>query len=119
MHPITLFTAEEINTGHSSLRFEALSNESGTLLINISEPSKTSMVKSPMQRFLEHHNGPNGVQHIALESSNIFASIREMRAAKSGFGFMPHPGKEYYRCASHHALAKLNDEPSKYVATRG
>jgi hypothetical protein len=94
-----MFTPDDINTGNSSLRVEALSNDSGTFLVNISEPSKTSAIKSPMQRFLENHNGPNGVQHIALESSDIFATVRAMSAANSGFGFMPHPGQEYYRCA--------------------
>jgi hypothetical protein len=81
-----------------------LGNASGSVILGLSEPKLGTTGKSPMQRFLEHHDGP-GVQHIAIESEDIFATLRRMRdhddgdGAAPGIGFMPRPGKEYYQCA--------------------
>lgn len=52
------------------------------------------------QTYLEQNGGP-GLQHLALKSDNIFATLREMRARSNqgGFDFMPRASPDYYRCA--------------------
>ena len=99
MHRGVTFHTGDIGTSASGLTFEVVSNNEGTILFNITEPTQGTAVKSPMQRFLDHHRG-SGVQHIALEARDIFAAVRRMRAKRgAGLGFMPRPSAEYYRCA--------------------
>ena len=51
------------------------------------------------QTYLEQNGGP-GLQHLALKTDNIFATLREMRARtdQGGFDFMPRASLDYYRC---------------------
>ena len=95
MHPLGEY--DLVQTEKSALAFDALSNDSGTVLVNVVEPKGANASKSPMQRFLDHHHG-NGVQHVALEVDDIFAAVRAMRQHRGGLGFMPRPSSEYYRC---------------------
>ncbi len=50
------------------------------------------------QTYLEQNGGP-GLQHLALKTDNIFATLREMRARtdQGGFDFMPRASPDYYR----------------------
>jgi 4-hydroxyphenylpyruvate dioxygenase len=55
--------------------------------------------KSQIQTYLEQNEGA-GLQHLALKTSDIFATIRKMRDASQGmFGFelMKRPSNQYYR----------------------
>lgn len=55
--------------------------------------------KSQIQTYLEQNEGA-GLQHLALKTSDIFATIRKMRDASHGlFGFelMKRPSDAYYR----------------------
>ena len=95
------FDSEDVCTTKSAFKFANLANSSGTLIMGFVEPLQGTADKSPMQRFLDHHGGP-GVQHIAIASQDIFATLRRMRssgAAAPGLGFMPRPSKAYYECA--------------------
>jgi 4-hydroxyphenylpyruvate dioxygenase len=61
------------------------------------EPTTGTRRKSQIQTYLDHNNG-SGVQHIALKTDNIFATMRELRKRTlcGGFDFMPAPGQDYY-----------------------
>lgn len=55
--------------------------------------------KSQIQTFLEQNEGA-GLQHLALKTDDIFATIRKMREAEESFGgfeLMKRPSDEYYR----------------------
>jgi len=55
--------------------------------------------KSQIQTYLEQNEGA-GLQHLALKTDDIFATIRQMREAEEmfgGFELMKRPSDEYYR----------------------
>ena len=53
------------------------------------------------QTYLEQ-NGGAGLQHLALKTDDVFATLREMRARtdQGGFDFMPRASPDYYRRAA-------------------
>lgn len=53
------------------------------------------------QTYLEQ-NGGAGLQHLALKTDDVFATLREMRAHtdQGGFDFMPRASPDYYRRAA-------------------
>ena len=55
--------------------------------------------KSQIQTYLEQNEGA-GLQHLALKTDDIFATIRKMKDAEEmfgGFELMKRPSDEYYR----------------------
>ncbi len=50
-----------------------------------------------MQTYLEQNEGP-GLQHLALKTDDIFATMRELRRRSNagGFDFMPPASDAYY-----------------------
>lgn len=96
-HEFSEFTAADVGTVDSGLNSMVLANNSEFVLMPINEPTFGTKRKSQIQSYLEHNNGA-GVQHLALMSENIFATMREMkkRSYVGGFEFMPAPGREYY-----------------------
>jgi len=93
-HTFSKFTKEEINTPYTSLNSEVLSsnNERVLLPINESAPGKK---ESQILEYLKAYNGP-GVQHLALKSSNILATVKAMREKSDvGFEFIPTPATYY------------------------
>jgi 4-hydroxyphenylpyruvate dioxygenase-like putative hemolysin len=59
-----------------------------------------SKVALRAQTYLEQNLGP-GLQHLALKSDDIFATLAEMRrrSEAGGFDFMPPASDSYYECA--------------------
>jgi len=74
-----------------------LANNEESVLLPINEPTFGTRRKSQIQTYLEHNNGA-GVQHLALLTSDIFSTMKEMKMRSSigGFEFMPAPGAAYY-----------------------
>jgi len=67
-------------------------NERVLLPINESAPGKK---ESQITEYLKAYNGP-GVQHLALKSSNILATVKAMREHSDvGFEFIPTPAVYY------------------------
>jgi len=94
MHTFAKFTKEEIMTKWTSLNSEVLSNNNFRLLLPINE-SAPGKKESQILEYLKAYNGP-GVQHIALKSKNIFATIMSMIKMKDfGFDFIPTPASYY------------------------
>jgi 4-hydroxyphenylpyruvate dioxygenase len=96
-HEFSEFTAEDVGTVDSGLNSMVLANNNEYVLLPINEPTHGTRRKSQIQNYLEHNNG-SGVQHIAVKTEDIFATMREMkkRTDFGGFDFMPAPGPEYY-----------------------
>jgi len=92
------FDAEQISTEYSALRSTVMWNGRGvTMPINEPAPGRK---KSQIQEYLEHYVGP-GVQHVAMATSDIVATVGELR--RRGIRFLV-PPPTYYddaraRCA--------------------
>jgi 4-hydroxyphenylpyruvate dioxygenase len=84
-----LFMHFDINTGKSALMSKVVSSTDGWVKLPINEPSSRN---SQIQEYLDRYNGP-GVQHIALLTPNIIATIAEMR--RMGQEFLEVPDTYY------------------------
>lgn len=95
LHSFAKFTKEEIQTKWTSLNSEVLSNNNFRVLLPINE-SAEGKKESQILEYLKAYNGP-GVQHIALKTANIFASVEMINDNSDvGFEFIPTP-ETYYK----------------------
>jgi 4-hydroxyphenylpyruvate dioxygenase len=78
-----------IKTFRSGLYSEALISPNRQVQFNINEPTSAN---SQIQEFLDANNG-SGIQHLALQSTNILQTVGEMR--RRGLSFLSMP-KTYY-----------------------
>ncbi|MBC8076074.1 MAG: 4-hydroxyphenylpyruvate dioxygenase, partial [Chloroflexales bacterium] len=85
------FDDADISTEYSALMSKVMQNGSGRVKFPINEPAGGRR-KSQIEEFIEYYGGP-GVQHIALASGNIMASVDALRAA--GVPFLRVP-QSYY-----------------------
>ncbi|WP_333769278.1 4-hydroxyphenylpyruvate dioxygenase [Streptomyces sp. IBSBF 2435] len=85
------FVGDDIATEYSALMSKVVAD--GTLKVKfpLNEPA-AGKKKSQIDEYLEFYGGP-GVQHIALATNDIVASVREMRAA--GVEFLDTPDSYY------------------------
>jgi 4-hydroxyphenylpyruvate dioxygenase len=98
-HEFAEFTAEDVGTVDSGLNSVVLANNSENVLLPVNEPTFGTRRKSQIQTYLEQNEGA-GLQHLALKTRDIFATLRQMRAAAAagaGLEFMPRPSDAYYR----------------------
>lgn len=79
----------DIDTGRSSLMSKVVGDTDGYIRLPINEPSSEN---SQIQEFLDEFNGP-GVQHVALLTSDIVATVNEMR--RQGVDFLSVPDTYY------------------------
>jgi 4-hydroxyphenylpyruvate dioxygenase len=96
-HEFAEFVAADVGTLDSGLNSVVLASNDETVLLPLNEPTHGTRRKSQIQTFLEQHGGP-GVQHLALKTDDIFATLRAMRDATSlgGFEFLRAAREEYY-----------------------
>uniref|UniRef100_A0A6B2L5Y4 4-hydroxyphenylpyruvate dioxygenase n=1 Tax=Arcella intermedia TaxID=1963864 RepID=A0A6B2L5Y4_9EUKA len=94
-HVFAFFTKEEIQTEYTSLNSTVMANNYDTVLMPINEPAKKKR-ESQITEFLKANNGP-GVQHIALFTHDIIATIEKMVAVQQygGFELIPTPAAYY------------------------
>jgi 4-hydroxyphenylpyruvate dioxygenase len=71
------FDDKDISTEYSALMSKVVQNGTGRIKFPLNEPAK-SRRKSQIEEFLQFHGGP-GVQHIAMATDNIVATVRAMR----------------------------------------
>ncbi|GMH42765.1 hypothetical protein BSKO_10684 [Bryopsis sp. KO-2023] len=97
-HEFAEFTAEDVGTVESGLNSMVLANNNETVLLPVNEPIHGTKRQSQIQTFLDHNCGP-GLQHLALKTDDVFATVAEMRKYSEfgGFEFMPRPSDSYYR----------------------
>ncbi|NRA13071.1 MAG: 4-hydroxyphenylpyruvate dioxygenase [Crocinitomicaceae bacterium] len=86
------FDDKEIHTDYSALMSKVMSNGNGRIKFPINEPAKGKK-KSQIEEYLDFYEGP-GVQHIAVATNDIIATITEMRSR--GIEFLSTPPDEYY-----------------------
>lgn len=110
-HEFSEFVAADVGTVDSGLNSMVMGNNDLTVLLPVNEPTFGTRRKSQIQSFIEHHQGP-GVQHIAITTTDIIATIKQMvtQGDFGGVDFMPGPGASYY---SDHVPKKMGDMVTK------
>ncbi len=85
------FSDEAISTEYSALMSKVVTDGSGKIKFPINEPAQGKR-KSQIEEYLDFYRGP-GVQHIAVSTTNIVATVDELAAR--GVRFLPIP-ETYY-----------------------
>ena len=98
------FDDKDISTEYSALMSKVLSNGNGRIKFPINEPAE-GRKKSQIEEYLDFYQGP-GVQHIAMGTGNIIATVTKLR--DQGVDFLRVPS-QYYRELS--ARVGKIDEP--------
>ena len=85
------FVGDDIATEYSALMSKVVADGSRKVKFPLNEPAAGKR-KSQIDEYLEFYGGP-GVQHLALATDDIVASVRAMTAA--GVEFLATPGSYY------------------------
>ncbi|MFF5260725.1 4-hydroxyphenylpyruvate dioxygenase [Actinomadura viridis] len=85
------FIGDDIATEYSALMSKVVADGTRKVKFPLNEPAE-SRKKSQIEEYLEFYGGP-GVQHIALATNDILASVDRMRAA--GVEFLDTPDSYY------------------------
>jgi 4-hydroxyphenylpyruvate dioxygenase len=85
------FDDQAISTEYSALMSKVMQDGSGKIKFPINEPAEGKK-KSQIDEYLDAYRGP-GVQHIALISDDIVATVEALR--QRGIGFIRIPGSYY------------------------
>lgn len=88
---MTHFSDDQISTEYSALMSKVMRDGNFKIKLPINEPAQGKR-KSQIEEYLEFHNGP-GVQHIAILTNDIIASVTEMK--RRGVQFLKVP-QTYY-----------------------
>ena len=90
------FVGDDIATEYSALMSKVVADGSRKVKFPLNEPAAGKR-KSQIDEYLEFYGGP-GVQHLALATDDIVASVRAMTAA--GVEFLATPGSYYEELGS-------------------
>jgi 4-hydroxyphenylpyruvate dioxygenase len=85
------FTDRDISTEYSALMSKVMADGKGRVKFPINEPAEGKR-KSQIEEFLEYYGGP-GAQHIALATTDIVATVDELR--RRGVRFLATPDSYY------------------------
>ncbi|MBS1772229.1 MAG: 4-hydroxyphenylpyruvate dioxygenase [Bacteroidetes bacterium] len=88
---ILTFDDKQINTEYSALMSKVMSNGNGYVKFPINEPAEGKK-KSQIEEYLDFYEG-EGVQHIAVATNDIIATVRELRSR--GVEFLDTPDTYY------------------------
>ena len=89
--PLISFDDKDISTEYTALMSKVMQNGTGRIKFPINEPAEGRR-KSQIEEYLEYYGGP-GVQHLALATGDIMASVDALRAA--GIPFLRVPDAYY------------------------
>lgn len=97
LHEFGEFVAADVGTVDSGLNSMVMANNDEMVLLPVNEPTFGTRRKSQIQSFLEHNQG-SGIQHIALHTADILATMEKMQDMSKfgGVEFMGAPGASYY-----------------------
>jgi 4-hydroxyphenylpyruvate dioxygenase len=85
------FDDKDISTEYSALMSKVMSNGNERIKFPINEPAQGKK-KSQIEEYLEFYGGP-GVQHVAITTDNIIATVTALR--ERGVEFLTVPGVYY------------------------
>jgi len=89
---ILSFDDKQINTEYSALMSKVMSNGNGFVKFPINEPAEGKK-KSQIEEYLDYYEG-EGVQHVAIATNDIVATVRDLKAR--GVEFLSAPPNAYY-----------------------
>lgn len=89
------FSDQDISTEYSALMSKVMENGTGKVKFPINEPAEGKK-KSQIEEYLEYYYGP-GVQHIALNTGNIYETVAELRQRDIDFLRVPDAYYDYVR----------------------
>lgn len=98
----------DVKTETSRLKMVVVANESKDVIINLVEPSADDKV-SQLHEFLKYNNG-SGIQHIALRTDNIVATVTGLRAR--GIQFLDIPADYYVKLRKRLESSKITIKES-------
>jgi 4-hydroxyphenylpyruvate dioxygenase len=98
-----LFMHFDINTGRSALMSKVMRSTDGWVRLPINEPSSQN---SQIQEFLDRYQGP-GVQHIALLTPDIVATVAAMRRLGQEFLEVP---DSYYDAEFDQRIGRIEED---------
>ncbi len=84
---IISFTDDDISTDYTALMSKVMSNGNGRIKFPINEPAEGKK-KSQIEEYIEFYNGA-GVQHIAVATNDIVATVSAMRERGVEFLYVP------------------------------
>jgi 4-hydroxyphenylpyruvate dioxygenase len=82
------FDDKDISTDYSALMSKVMQNGTGKIKFPINEPARGRR-RSQIEEYLDFYHGP-GVQHIALATRDIIATVRTLRRNDVSFLRVPH-----------------------------
>ncbi len=85
------FDDKDISTEYTALRSKVMSDNRHVVKFPINEPAK-GLKKSQIEEYLEFYGG-SGVQHVAIATDDIVATVRALRA--NGVEFLETPASYY------------------------
>ena len=88
---IVSFDDNDISTEYTALMSKVVANGNGRIKLPINEPAE-GLKKSQIDEYLDFHESP-GVQHLALATDDIVATVTELR--KRGIEFLRVPDTYY------------------------
>ncbi|KAJ8285816.1 hypothetical protein GJAV_G00031240 [Gymnothorax javanicus] len=97
-----------MQTEFSSLRSIVVANYEETVKMPINEPA-SGKCKSQIQEYIDYHGGP-GVQHIAMNTSDIITAIRNLKGR--GMEFMSVPSTYYQQLREKLKFSKVKIKES-------
>jgi len=89
------FTDKDISTEYSALMSKVMENGTGKCKFPINEPAEGKK-KSQIEEFLDYYCGP-GVQHVAMNTGNIYETVTELRRRDIDFLRVPDTYYDYMR----------------------
>jgi len=89
------FTDKDISTEYSALMSKVMENGTGKCKFPINEPAEGKK-KSQIEEYLDFYGGP-GVQHIAMNTGNIYETVTELRRRDIDFLRVPDTYYDYMR----------------------
>ncbi|TMS03421.1 4-hydroxyphenylpyruvate dioxygenase [Larimichthys crocea] len=99
---------KQLQTEFSALRSIVVANYEETVKMPINEPAMGKR-KSQIQEYVEYYGGP-GVQHIAMNTSDIISAIRNLK--ERGMEFMSVPDTYYNQLRENlkHSKVKISED---------
>lgn len=98
---------KQLQTEFSALRSIVVANYEETVKMPINEPAKGKR-KSQIQEYVEYYGGA-GVQHIAMNTSNIITSIRNLKERGTEFMSVPDAYYDQLREKLKHSKVKIDE----------
>jgi 4-hydroxyphenylpyruvate dioxygenase len=98
------FSDEAISTEYSALMSKVVTDGSGRIKFPINEPAQGKR-KSQIEEYLDFYRGA-GVQHIAVSTTDIVATVTEL--SQRGVEFLPIP--ESYYADVHERIGEINED---------